>query len=220
MLPHAPLDAGLDAGAGRFGARARSRRRLLQLLRARQRPDRAADGRRVGQGRRRRAAHGEHPGVAEDSAWARVRSLSAVAERARSRHREATRLVRCMRRCSSACSIRRRACCDTSTPATIRNTCCAATADSSGCTATGLPVGLLAGRGYTERTVQLRATRSAVLLHGRLRRGRERARRDVRRGAPRDTAARSPSSPPTRCTASRTPSRRSAARPNRSTTRR
>ena len=51
-----------DGGAGRVGAGARSRRRLLQLLRARQRPDRAADGRRVRQGRRRRAADGEHPG--------------------------------------------------------------------------------------------------------------------------------------------------------------
>ena len=79
--------AGSHASAGRFGAGARSRRRLLQLLRARQRPDRAADGRRVGQGRGRGAAHGQHSGLAAHS----PRPRSAVVSRGRragSRHRE------------------------------------------------------------------------------------------------------------------------------------
>ena len=56
-----------DGGERRVRARAGSRRRLLQLLRARQRPGRAARGRRVGQGRRRGAPHGQHPGVAPHS---------------------------------------------------------------------------------------------------------------------------------------------------------
>ena len=49
------------------------------------------------------------------------------------------------------------ACCATSTPATTRSTCCAADGSLEQMSSSGLPVGLLAGRGYTEARVQLAA---------------------------------------------------------------
>ncbi len=52
----------------------------------------------------------------------------------------------------------------------------------------GLPVGLLAGRGYVEARVQLDGRRSPLLLHRWLRRGRERGRRHVRLRAARRAA--------------------------------
>ena len=86
MLPHGSLQLRPHRDQRHVGAGARGRRRLLQLLPARQRPHRDAGRRRVGQGRRRGAAHGEHPGVAPHAPRARPGS-GGRRRRDRSRHR-------------------------------------------------------------------------------------------------------------------------------------
>ena len=86
---------------------------------------------------------------------------------------------------------------------------------------TGLPVGLFAGRGYTEDTVQLPGGRRALLLHRRLRRGGERDWRHVRLGAARALlSSLIATAPTTSSSVSRAAWQRSAAGRRRSTTRR
>ena len=85
---------------------------------------------------------------------------------------------------------------------------------------TGLPVGMLAGHGYTRAGGTAGAGRSAVLLHRRLRRDGERGRRHVRLRSPRVARRRRRrAAAPNRCSRrSKGPLRRSAAAATCSTT--
>ena len=86
MLPHGPLKLGLAEIAGVSIPAREVGRRLLQLLPAGGRPDRGARRGRVGQGRRRRAADGQHPGHAAGEAATRIRPRAPGRQR-RPRHR-------------------------------------------------------------------------------------------------------------------------------------
>ena len=86
MLPHAPLRLGLTEIKGVSVPAREVGGDFFNYFQVPERPDRAARRRRLRQGRRRRAADGEHPGVAAHAARARPGSLGAR-RRDRSRHR-------------------------------------------------------------------------------------------------------------------------------------
>ena len=176
MLPQGPLRLGLTEIKGVSVPAARSGRRLLQLLRAQRRRHRAARRRRVGQGRRRRAADGQHPGVAAHAAARSARTSPSIAgeidvdieaQHARSGLRDALR-----RRCSIPVTRLLRYVNAGHNPQYVLRARRPARADVV-VRAAGRP----AGRPRLHRGPRpARRRRPAVLLHRRLRRGRERER--------------------------------------------
>ena len=179
MLPHAPLRLGLTEIKGVSVPAREVGGDFFNYFHARERPDRAARRRRLRQGRRRRAADGEHPGVAAHAPRARTGSVGP--RRARSiATSKRTRRGRSTRRCSSAFS----------NPATRRLRYVNAghhpqfvlrrSGGLERMSSTGLPVGLLRRPRSQRGHRAARCRRRAVLLHRRLRRGRERKRRHVR----------------------------------------
>ena len=178
MLPHAPLQLGLTEIKGVSVPAREVGGDFFNYFQLDDGTGRAARRRRLGQGRRRGAADGEHPGLAAHAPRARPGSVGD--RRSIDRDIEANSPGPVYATLFVGILDPRRGCCATSTPATTRSSCCAATAGSRRMSSTGLPVGLLAGHGYTERRGPARAGRPAVLLHRRLRRGGERGRRHVR----------------------------------------
>ena len=156
MLPQSPLRFGLTEIKGVSVPAKEVGGDFFNYFSLSRRTDRAARRRRVGQGRWRGAADGQHPGVAAHAARARPGPRRARAgDRRRHRRQHARPDLRdALRRHpepgDARAALRQRR----PQPAVHR---CARTGALERMSSSGLPVGLLAGRGYAEARVQLAA---------------------------------------------------------------